>query len=148
MIYSRGFPIMNFARVGLAALAAWVVSLALGFLIHQVMLADLWARLQQAGLARSSSSEEALLPLGLAAALPGALAFAYGYAKGYEGGPGLQEGLRFGVLIGLILVAFGTVWTYVTFPLPLEYLASAAVATIIQFAAVGMVVGLIYKRRG
>ena len=38
---------MNFLRVGLAALAAWAVYLALGFLIHAVMLADMWAALQR-----------------------------------------------------------------------------------------------------
>ena len=146
MIYSRPVSSMNFARVGLAAVAAWVVYLALGFLIHAVMLADLWAGLQQDGVARSSATGNALMPMAFGIALPGALAFAYAYAKGYEGGPGLQEGLRFGVLIGLILLAFGIVWNYVTFPLPLEYLTSLAVATVIQFAAVGMVVGLIYRR--
>ena len=138
---------MNFARVGLAALAAWAVYLALGFLIHGVMLADLWAALQRDGVARSAATNSALMPLGIGLALPGALAFAYAYAKGYEGGPGLQEGLRFGVLVGLMLVAFGLVWNYVTFPLPMQYLASTAVATVIQFAALGMLVGLIYRRR-
>ncbi|HEX6322283.1 MAG TPA: hypothetical protein VFZ36_01050 [Vicinamibacterales bacterium] len=138
---------MNFARVGLAALAAWAVYLALGFLIHEVMLADLWAALQRDGVARSAATGSGLLPLGMGLALPGALAFAYTYAKGYEGGPGLQEGLRFGVLVGLMLVTFGLVWNYVTFRLPLQYLTSIAVATVIQFAAVGMVVGLIHRRR-
>jgi hypothetical protein len=137
---------MNFARVGLAALAAWAGYLALGFLIHDVMLADLWAALQRDGVARSAAAGNALMPLGIALAVPGALAFAYAYAKGYEGGPGLQEGLRFGVLVGLMLVTLGLVWNYVTFPLPLQYLTSIAVATVIQFAAVGMVVGLIYRR--
>ena len=137
---------MNFLRVGLAALAAWAVYLALGFLIHGVMLADLWTSLQREGIARSSATADAMMPMGFALALPGALAFAYTYAKGYEGGPGLQEGLRFGVLVGLMLVAFGLTWNYVTFPLPLQYLASTAVATVIQFAAVGMVVGVIYRK--
>lgn len=138
---------MNFVRVGLAALAAWIVYLALGFLIHAVMLADLWASLQRDGVARSSLNANAIMPLGFALALPGALAFAYGYAKGYEGGPGLQEGLRYGVLVGLMLVAFGLTWNYVTFPLPLQYLTSTAAATVIQFAAIGMVVGAVYRPR-
>ncbi len=136
---------MNFMRVGLAALAAWVLYLALGFLVHGVMLADMWALLQSEGVARGSVNADAIMPLGFALALPGMLAFAYTYAKGYEGGPGLQEGLRFGVLVGLMLVAFGLTWNYVTFPLPLQYLTSTAAATVIEFAALGMVVGLIYR---
>jgi hypothetical protein len=138
---------MNFLRVGLAALAAWALYLALGFLIHGVMLADLWASLQRDGVARSSATADAMMPVGFALALPGALAFTYGYAKGYEGGPGIQEGLRYGVLVGLMLVAFGLTWNYVTFPLPLQYLTSTAAATIVQFAALGMVVGAIYRPR-
>jgi hypothetical protein len=138
---------MNFARVGLAALAAWVVYLALGFLIHAVMLNDMWQGLMREGVARSATNANTLMPLGFGLALPGTLAFTYAYAKGYEGGPGLQEGLRFGVLVGLMLVAFGLVWNYVTFPLPARYLTSTAVATVIEFAALGMVVGLIYKKK-
>ena len=137
---------MNFARVGLAALAAWVVYLALGFLIHAVMLNDMWQALMRDGIARSATNSNALMPMAFGLALPGMLAFSYAYAKGYEGGPGLQEGLRFGVLIGIMLVVFGLVWNYVTFPLPTQYITSTSIATIIEFAAIGMVVGLIYKK--
>lgn len=137
---------MNFKRVGLAALAGWVTYMVLGFLIHGVMLDDMWQGLIREGVARSTVNANALLPLGMALALPGALAFAYAYAKGFEGGSGLQEGLRFGVLVGLMLVIFGITWNYIVFPLPTAYLTSVAVATVIEFAAIGMVVGLIYKR--
>ena len=137
---------MNFPRLVLAAVAAWVVYLALGFLIHAVMLNDMWQGLIRDGVARSATTGNALMPLGFGLALPGCLAFAYAYAKGYEGGPGLQEGLRFGVLVGLMIVTFGLVWNYVTFPLPSEYLTKTAVATVIEFAALGMVVGLVYKK--
>lgn len=139
---------MNFARVGLAAVAAWAVYLALGFLIYGVMLDDLWASLQQAGAARSTAMASLLMPIGYGAGFVGMLAFAYSYAKGYEGGSGMQEGLRFGVLVGVMLVAFVVAWNYVNFPLPTLYLAWVSVATVIQFAVVGMVAGLIYKPRG
>lgn len=137
---------MNFARVGLAALAVWVAYMALGFLVHGVLLADMWAELQRDGVARSAANGDALLPIGMALALPGALAFTYTYAKGYEGGAGMQEGLRFGVLVGLMLVIFGITWNYIVFPLPANYLTWTAVATVIQFAALGIVAGLVYRR--
>jgi len=136
---------MNFVRVGLAALAVWAAYLALGFLIHGVMLDDLWLALQRDGIARAPANAHILMPMSVGLALPGALAFAYAYAKGYEGGPGLQEGLRFGVLIGLIFVAFGLGWNYVMFPLPLRYLTSMSAATVIEFAVLGMTAGLIYR---
>jgi len=138
---------MNFPRVAAAAGAGLLAYLGLGALIHGVVLADLSAALQTSGMTRSPGSMTSLAPVGIAGAAIGALAFAYAYAKGYEGGPGLQEGLRFGVLVGFILVGLGTLRTYLTFNLPTEYLASVAVANIIQFATVGMVVGMIYRPR-
>ena len=138
---------MNFKSVGLAAFAAWVVYMVLGFLIHGVLLDDMWQELIRAGVARSTTTANALLPMGMGLALPGALAFTYAYAKGYEGGSGFQEGLRFGVLVGLMLVIFGITWNYIVFPLPTTYLTSVAIATVIEFATLGMVVGLIYKPR-
>lgn len=136
---------MNFVRVALAAVAVWVAYIAVGALVHGVMLSELWEQLYRDGVVRSDAMAATARPYALALALPGAFAFAYGYAKGYEGGPGLQEGLRFGVLVGLMIVAFGIGWSYVTFPVPLAFLAWTSVAAIMQFAAIGMVAGLIYR---
>ena len=138
---------MNYMRVGLAAMAVWAAYLAVGLLIHGVMLSDVWESLHRDGAVRTEAMTRTVLPVGFGLALPGSLVFAYAYAKGYEGGPGLQEGLRFGVLIGLLMVAFGIGWSYVTFPVPLEFLTWMSVAMVIQFAALGMVAGLVYKKR-
>ncbi len=138
---------MNYTRVGLAALAVWAAYLAVGFIIHGVMLSDVWEVLHRDGAVRTEAMTRTVLPVGFGLALPGSLVFAYAYAKGYEGGPGLQEGLRFGVLIGLLMVAFGIGWSYVTFPVPLEFLTWMSVAMVIQFAALGMVAGLVYRKR-
>ncbi len=138
---------MNYPRVLLAALAVWATYLALGFLIHGVLLADLWSDLQREGVMRSAAMTDVHAPVWYALALPGSLVFAYTYAKGYEGGPGMQEGLRFGVLAGAIVVALGLSWTYVTFPVPLEFLLWMSVAMVVQFSALGIVAGLVYRRR-
>ena len=138
---------MNYARVVLAALAVWAAYLAVGFLVHDVMLSDVWDSLHRDGAVRTEAMTRTVLPWGFGLALPGSLVFAYAYAKGYEGGPGIQEGLRFGVLIGLLMVAFGVGWSYVTFPVPLEFLTWMSVAMVIQFAALGMVAGLVYRKR-
>lgn len=136
---------MNFARVALAAVAVWGAYFLLGPLIHGVMLDELWEDLYRDGTVRSDAMAAVARPWAYGFGLVGAFAFAYTYAKGYEGGPGLQEGLRFGVLVGLLVVAFGTAWSYVTFPVPLEFLAWTSVAAVMQFAAVGMIAGLIYR---
>lgn len=136
---------MNYPRILMAAIAVWTAYVAVGALLHGVMLSDLWEQLYRDGNVRSDAMAATVRPYALALALPGAFAFAYAYAKGYEGSPGLQEGLRFGVLVGLMIVAFGAGWSYVTFPVPLEFLGWVSVAAIIQFAVVGMAAGLIYR---
>ena len=138
---------MNYPRLLLAALAVWVAWFALGFLLHGVMLADVWEDLHRAGAIRTEAMMRTVMPVGTALALLGSLVFSYAYAKGYEGGPGLQEGLRFGVLVGLLLVAFGVGWSYMTFPVPVEYLLWMSVATVIQFAALGIAAGVVYRKR-
>jgi hypothetical protein len=137
---------MNFPRVGLAAVAAWVLYLFLGFLVHGVLLKDTY--MQYVGVMRPEAQANAILPFCFGAALVGFFAFAYAYAKGYEGGQGRQEGLRFGVLVGILLCAFGSVWEYMMWPVRVGLLAAWVVDLIVEFAIYGMVVGLIYKPAG
>jgi hypothetical protein len=134
---------MNFPRVGLAAVTAWILYLCLGFLVHGVLLKGTYA--QYVGVMRPEAQANAILPMAFAAALVGFFAFAYAYAKGYEGGPALQEGLRFGVLIAILVCAFGIVWEYMIWPVRVGLLAAWVVDLIVEFAIYGMVVGLIYR---
>jgi hypothetical protein len=74
---------MNYPRIVLAGLAAWLASIALGYLINDVWLfrlyqANAWAFRRPPDIAR-------LLPIGLAAQLAACCAFAVAYAKGYDG---------------------------------------------------------------
>jgi hypothetical protein len=137
---------MNFKRVALAALAAWVLYLCLGFLVHGVLLKDTY--MHYTGVMRPEADANAILPIGFGAALVGFFAFAYAYARGYEGGNGVQEGLRFGVLVAILLCAFGSVWEYMMWPITARLLAAWVVDFIVEFAIYGMVVGLIYKPSG
>ena len=134
---------MNFARVALAAIAAWVLYMAMGYLVHGVLLRDLY--LQYAAVMRPEAEAAAILPIGFGFALVGFFAFAYTYAKGYEGGSGLQEGLRFGVLVGILLCCFAGVWQYMVWPAGERLFAAWLVDYIVEFALYGMLVGLIYK---
>src|SRR5687767_15947462 len=73
---------MNFARIALAAVAAWIVSLPVGYVINDFLLADIYEANRSA--LRSSADVTANLPLGFAFVLVGFFAFAYAYAKGYR----------------------------------------------------------------
>jgi len=132
---------MDFQRMALAAVAAWVVFLGVTTLVSPVLMGDLYAR--HASLLRATS--EQTTTVGFGAALFGFFAFAYAYAKGYEGGAGPAEGLRFGVLVGLLLAAFAMAWAYVLLPISGWFALALVVDTIVEMALYGVVVGLIYR---
>ena len=137
---------MNFPRVALAAVAAWVLYLGMGFLVHAVLLKNTY--MQYVGMMRPEAEANGILPIGFGVALVGFFAFSYAYAKGYEGSSGLQEGLRFGVLVGILLCCFGTIWEYMMWPVGERLLAAWLIDYIVEFSIYGMVVGLIYKPAG
>ncbi len=132
---------MNFARLAVAAVAAWVASLFVGYVVNAVLLADLYA--QHASVFRPMADQH--LALGFLVALLGFFVFAYAYAKGYEGGSGAQEGLRYGVIVGLLIVCFAVVWEYVVFPVRANLLLAWIADTIAAFALYGAIVGAIYR---
>ena len=137
---------MNFARVAAAAVIAWIVSIGIGFLVNEVLLADL--ALANAAAMRPEADLMANLPLGFAFLLLGFFAFAYAYAKGYEGGNGVMEGIRFGVLAAFIVIGFGVIWQYVVFPITGSMAVAIVIDTIVELAIYGAIVGYIYKPLG
>jgi hypothetical protein len=137
---------MNFGRIAAAAVVAWVVSLGLGFLVNDVLLADMAAA--NVAVMRPQAELMANLPIGFAFLLVGFFAFSYAYAKGYEGDDGVVEGIRFGVLVALIVIGFGVVWQYVMFPITATYAAAMVIDTIVELAIYGAIVGAIYRPIG
>ncbi len=137
---------MNFARVAMAAVAAWVLSLPLGYLVNEVILADVFAA--NAAALRPHDVVTGHLPMAYAFMLVGFFAFAYAYAKGYEGGSGAMEGVRFGVLVALMLDCFVMVWWYSTVPINTTMFAAICIDYIVEYSIYGAVVAAIYKPVG
>jgi hypothetical protein len=137
---------MNYARMVIAAIAAWIVSIGLGYLINNVWLlhvyqANAWAF-------RRAEDIAPLLPIGFGAQLVAFMAFAYAYAKGYDGaGARVLEGMRFGLVVALMIDGFAIVWNYVTEPIALRLGALQMLEHIGQFGVYGAIVGSIYKPR-
>jgi hypothetical protein len=134
---------MNFARVAASALAAWIVSIPVGYVVNDILLRDVYAA--NAAAMRPEEAMMAIMPLGLVATLVGFFAFAYMYAKGYEGTKGTLEGVRFGVLVAILLCGFAIVWQYIIYPLDGTMVFAMVVDTIAEFALYGAIVGAIYK---
>jgi hypothetical protein len=108
---------MNVKRYLAASLAVYIASLALGYLIHGVILKSTYDSLR----ALWRPDMEAKMWIEWLNALLLAFLFTYIFIKGYEG-KGIMEGVRFGLLMGLFLsipVAYGT---YMIMPIP-YYLA-------------------------
>ena len=134
---------MNFPRIALAAVAAWIVSLPVGFVVNDFLLAGVYEA--NRGVMRPEADVTANLPLGFVFLLVGFFAFAYAYAKGYEGGNGVMEGVRFGVLVALIVSGFGLIWQYVLYPINGTMAAALIVDSIAELAIYGGVIGAIYR---
>jgi len=134
---------MNFARVAAAAVAAWVVSLGVGYLVNEILLKEVYTA--NAAALRPDAAIMANLPLGFAFMLVGFFAFAYAYAKGYEGTSGVMEGIRYGVLVAVMINCFSTIWSYITVPINGTMVMAMMIDYIVEFALYGAIVGAIYK---
>jgi hypothetical protein len=134
---------MNYPRIAVATLAAWIASIALGYLINDIWLAHLYAA--NAWAFRHPDDVRRLLPFGLGAQLVACVAFSFAYAKGFdETNPGIAQGLRFGLIVALMIDGFASVWNYVSEPIALRLGALQLISHIGEFGVYGAIVGLIY----
>jgi hypothetical protein len=134
---------MNFARVAAAGATAWIVSIAVGYVVNEILLKDIFTA--NAAVLRPEDVIMGKLPIGFAFMLVGFMAFAYTYAKGYEGTNGVMEGVRFGVLIAIMINCFALVWYYVTVPITGTMATAMMIDAILEWALYGAIVGAIYK---
>jgi hypothetical protein len=134
---------MNFPRIALAAMAAWIVSLVVGFVVNDFVLADVLLANQAA--MRPESELTSRLPVGFAFLLVGFFAFAYAFAKGYEGTNSVMEGVRFGVLTGIVILGFANIWQWVVYPVDGTMALALVVTSIAEPALYGAIVGAVYR---
>ena len=113
-----------------------------GFVVYGNILSGEFARYP--AIYRSSETQTQFLPLMFAGILFAMLVASYLYAKGYEGGNGLQEGMRFGVLIGLVMVGYVAGVNYAIMNIGRRMAAAYALAGLVEWIVVGMVIGFIY----
>jgi hypothetical protein len=137
---------MNYPRIVLAGIGAWIASIALGYLVNDIWLIRLYQA--NAWAFRRPNDIASLLPIGLGAQLVACLAFAIAYAKGCEGeGSAIGEGIRYGLIVAIMIDGFAVVWNYVTEPIAPRLGVLELVARVGEFGVYGAVVGVIYRRR-
>jgi hypothetical protein len=120
---------MNFPRIVLAALGAFVAYFILGGLTFAVSsLKNEF--LKYPAVYRSQQGQMSFMPAGMAAMFLGMVVLAVIYAMLYRGGSGVTEGARFGALIGVFAVCSFVVHNYVNLNIGLKLTLISSVATL------------------
>ena len=134
---------MDYKRIALAAVVAWVVDSAYGVIVWMKLLGGEFAKYP--ALFRPEADMNAHLPLAFAGSLLAMFVLATVYAKGYEGGKGVVEGIRFGLLMALFTLGFVSIGLYASFNLGRRIALMASAASFLEMIIVGAVIGLMYK---
>lgn len=133
---------MNFSRLALAAVAAAVVDMVYGFFVYGMVLASQFG--QYPGVFRPSD-DTSHMPALFGGILLAMFAAAYMYGKGYEGRSGVEEGARFGAVIGVFVIGYGALVNFAILNVGLRLTISMAIAGLVEWLILGVVIGLVYK---
>ena len=130
---------MNICRYTVAATSIFVFVFAFDFLIHGVLLMDLYT--QTANLWRTDTEYEALMHYMLLSQVAFSLLVVLMYSKFFKN-KSLFEGVKFGTFIGLILASI-QLSTYSYMPIPLMLTLSWMLASFLRGVGAGLIIGLI-----
>ena len=135
---------MNYFRIFLAALAAWLVFFIYGFLVHGLLLAQDYTP-YPIGVYRAAEDGHSHMPVGLLGIFVAILVFARIYRKAYIGKSNPLAGARLGFQFGIFLVGAFVAVNYGTIHISGRLALELAVSEPIEWTLVGAMVGLIYK---
>ena len=133
---------MNYGRLAAAAIAAFVVDSAYGFVVYGNALAGQFGRYPSVYRPADDTSH---LPVLFAGIFIAACAAAYIYAKGYEGGSGVSEGLRFGAALGVFAVGYSALVSWAVLNIGRTLAICMSAAAFVEWLIVGAVIGVVYK---
>ena len=136
---------MNYLSVFLAALGGFVVYFAMGGFMFMVLSGLKQEFAKFPAVYRPSEGIMKTVPFGMAAMFVSILAAAVIYAQGYHGGSGLVAGAEFGALIGVFVLGAFVVHNWVNLQISMKLTVNSGVAYFIEWLAVGIVIGLIYR---
>jgi hypothetical protein len=136
---------MNYPRIVVAALVAWVAYFVVGGLVSGKLTAEYYR--PYTAVYGSQETIMSRFPIGILGMLVAMLVLALMYAKGYEGGSGWREGFRFGLLVGLFVVGAVVGDEYVTLNIGGKLALIMAAGRFLVWILVGVTMGLVYKPR-
>ena len=136
---------MNWMRIALAALGAFVAYFAAGGIMFVSMP---WLKtefMKYPAVYRSQEGMKRVMPSGMAAMFVSIVVLAVLYAMTYRGGAGVVEGARFGALIGVFALGAVTMHDFVNLNIGWKLAVEQSVAYFVEWVVVGMVIGVIYR---
>ena len=137
---------MNYTRIALAAVGAFVAYFAMGSVFFG-LLPGLRKEFQKyPAVYRDSEGIKATMPAGMLAMFLAMVVLAVLYAMLYKGGSGVYEGARFGVLIAVFSACAFVVHNWVNLNIGVALTVQQAIAYSVEWIAVGTVIGLIYRQ--
>ena len=136
---------MNYTRIALAAVGAFVVYFVLGGLSFVVMPSLKSEFLKYPAVYRSQGAMKGVMPVGMAGMLLSMVALSAIYAMLYRGGSGVQQGAVFGALIGVYAVGSFVLHNYVNLNIGWNLTLQQAIAYFMEWVVTGIVIGLIYR---
>ena len=136
---------MNYTRITLAALGAFAVNMVIGYLVFALLTSMRREYQKYPAVYRSSEGMKSVMPFAMVSMFVARFVLAVIYAMLYRGGSGLAEGAQFGALIGVFVISAFVIHNYVNLNIGLKLTLQQSVAYFIEWLAIGIVIGLIYK---
>jgi len=136
---------MNFLRIILSSVVAFVAYMGLGGLFFAAFPLMKNEFMKYPAVYRDQAGIKKVMPIGMVFMLISMIALSVIYAMMYRDGYGIAEGTCFGALIGVFAVGSFVVHNYVNLNIGGKLTVQQAVAYFIEWLAVGIAIGLIYK---
>ena len=127
----------------ISVVVMFVMAMAIGFLVHGVILHDEYRKLPN--LLRSEASAQNLFGLMILAHVFIALGFSWIYIKGKENRPWLGQGFRYGLAVAVMMTIPTYLIYYVIMPFPSDLVAQQIVFDTIGIVAMGIVLAWINR---
>jgi hypothetical protein len=134
---------MNYGRLSLAVVTAFVADAVYGFLVYGTLLKHQFSHFPN--VYRPDAAQMTFMPILFGGILLAIVAAAFMYAKGYEGGRGGAEGIRFGMVLGVFAAGYAAIVGYALTNIDHFLGFHLALANFFEWTINGVVIGLTYR---
>lgn len=135
---------MNWKRLLLAALGAYIVIQVTDFIFHAGILSETYRLLQERGIFRPEAQMAGYTWVMIVTVIVFSFFFALIFAKGYEG-RGIMEGVRYAIYVGFLFYFVNSFQSFVIYPISYSLTWIWILAGFIQLIIAGIVMAAIYR---